>query len=160
MTSSVRLFMIRVQDQAYYLYYLPCMHELGTRAGFSCKTKARGVIRDIIYLLLQGGRWTGLIESKYGLLHITLQLWRACIHPGFITIFDSSLSVYAKIEWRWKGRKSKNNSLQPFWGCSKAVLSHFILANWSIADTDINTVLWYCKLTDKSKHCFLIICPS
>lgn len=160
MTSSVWMFIICLHDQAYYLYQLFCMRKLGTRVSFTCKTNARGVIRDIIYLLLWGGRRTGLIESKYGLLHITLQLWRACIHPGFITIFDSSLSIYAKIECRWKGRKCKNNSLQPFWGCSKAVLSHFILANWSITDTDINILLRYSELTDKSRNCFLVICPS
>lgn len=35
--------------------------------GFSSKTKARGVIGDIIHLLVEGGRRTGgLTESKYG----------------------------------------------------------------------------------------------
>lgn len=160
MTSGVRMFIICVQDQAYYLYQLLCMRQLGARVGFSCKTKARGVIKDVIYLLLWGGRWTGLIESKYGLFHVALQLWRAYMYPGFITIFDFSLSIYAKTGCRWRGRKSKNNSFQPFWGCAKAVLSHFILANWSIADSDINTFLWYRKLTDKSERCFLVVCPS
>lgn len=111
----------------------PLMHELGTRVGFSCKTKARGVIRDNIYLLLWGGRWRGLIESKYGLLHITLHLWRTCIYPGFITIFDSSLSVYVKIECRWKGRKSKNNSLALLGtvsGCSVPFRTCKLIYSW------------------------------
>lgn len=105
-------------------------------------------------------RWkTGLIESKYRLFHITCQLWRVSIYPAFI--FDSSLSIYANTECRWKRKKkSKNNSLQHFWGCSKAVLSHFILANCFRAATGMNTLLWYHELTDKSKHCFLVICPS
>lgn len=128
MTSSIWVFIICAQDQAYYLYQLLCMHKLRTRVGFSCKTKARGMIRHVTYLSLQGGRRTGLIESKYRWLYITLQLWRACIHPGFI--FDSSLSMYAKIENKWKGRKRNNKCLQPFWECSKAILSHLIFTSY------------------------------
>lgn len=112
--------------------------------GFSSKTKARGVIGDIIHLLVEGGRRTGgLTESKYGYKYcwefISVALKTLCT-PDF-TVFDSSLCIYARIECRWEAITSKKSSLQPLQGCSTAAPSHFVLAKRSVAGTNINTFL-------------------
>lgn len=72
-----------MQDWAYRLYRHLCICEVGMRVGFSSKTKAKSVIRDIIHLLQQDGKWTGgLLKFKYGLLdvRVTLQVIRSCTY--------------------------------------------------------------------------------